>query len=234
MRRGDIATIAIALLILGQIQEPRRTRWETVINSELKSMIGIRTRIAPIAGSRWTGIEVKNRETRRRKTLTNSRFTNDAFPLYLSVIPKRQVVRKLSTFHDYTARQVKMLIDSRSRLERVRKLRRRLRSLFAQVTSKGIGREILARSQYAWLGHVLKARHTASKSNVRADFAIKSDEPYDRNRFMHATIFIEDKDAKSPEIELTNNQWLIITDRFQYKGILRKKLNRKKSRKNCY
>lgn len=72
------------------------------------------------------------------------------------------------------ARQVKMLIDSRPRLERVRKLQRRLRSLFVEVTSKGIGREILARSQYAWLGHVLKARHTASKSNVPADFAIKS------------------------------------------------------------
>ena len=132
---------------------------------------------------RWIDIEVRNRTMTRRKTSTN-RFINDAFPFYLPIISKRQLVRKLSTFLDYTTRQVKMLIDSRSRLERIRKLQRRLRSLFAEVTSKGIGREILARSQYAWLGHVLEARHTASKLNVRADFAIKSD---DHNRSMHAT-----------------------------------------------
>jgi len=87
--------------------------------------------------------------TTRKKALTNNRFTNDAFPFYLPIISKRQLVRKLSTFLDYTARQVKMLIDSRSRLERIRKLQRRLRSLFRrgneQRDRKGDSREVAIR-----------------------------------------------------------------------------------------
>lgn len=100
-----------------------------------------------------------------------------------------------------------MLIDSRPRLECVRKLQRRLRSLFDEVTSKGIGREILARSQI----RVTRTRAESPSYRVkiecsRADFAIRSDEPYDHNRFYardDVASLTEDRDAKSSEIELT-------------------------------